>query len=162
MPDRNFNGCWHCGEQGHSRTKGRGKDARPSCAEFKALLEANNGKLPKDYEGTYEPWAKQTGKTLPKQHLEAFKETDQPSPSAQSANPESASGKDEGFPELSQLKALLQFGLFKKPAVSTKNSFEAVAPNEHEACDDLESEFAALDDQDNAEELILDALKAMP
>ena len=63
MPDKNFSGCWHCGEKGHSRTRGRGKERRAECPAFAKLLKEDNG-LPKDYQGAYERWASKAGKTV--------------------------------------------------------------------------------------------------
>ena len=51
--DPKFEGCWHCKGQGHSRR---------ACPDFKAILKANGGKLPKGYEGAYEKWKKTTKK----------------------------------------------------------------------------------------------------
>ena len=45
IPSPKFAGCWCCGEEGHSRQ---------NCKKFKAIKDANGGKVPKDYEGAYE------------------------------------------------------------------------------------------------------------
>ena len=65
MPDKNFNGCWHCGEKGHSRTKGRGKDRKPDCPAFAKLIK-EKGSLPDNYEGAYEKCARKMGKQVGK------------------------------------------------------------------------------------------------
>ena len=46
MPDRSFKGCWHCGEEGHSRTTGRGKHRKPQCPKLKEYLQTHGSKLP--------------------------------------------------------------------------------------------------------------------
>ena len=45
LPDNKWGGgCWHCGQQGHSRKQ---------CDKFKKLIREHKG-LPKEYEGEYE------------------------------------------------------------------------------------------------------------
>ena len=49
-PDPTFKGCWHCG--------GDHAGGRRQCPEFKAMLAANNNKIPDNYEGAYEKHVK--------------------------------------------------------------------------------------------------------
>ena len=51
IPSSKFSGCWCCGKSGHSR-----KD----CPVFIEIKRKNGGKVPKDYEGSYEK-AKKSG-----------------------------------------------------------------------------------------------------
>ena len=50
MPDRTFERCWHCGEEGHSRTPGESKSRKAQCHACTILLTEHNG-LPTDYQG---------------------------------------------------------------------------------------------------------------
>ena len=45
--DQRFKGCWHCGDEGHPKTK---------CNEFLDILKNNGGKLPSGYMGKYAKW----------------------------------------------------------------------------------------------------------
>ena len=49
IPSPKFNGCWCCGEEGHSRQK---------CPKFLAIKAKNGGRVPADYEGAYEKHVK--------------------------------------------------------------------------------------------------------
>ena len=55
LPNPKFDGCWCCGEKGHSRS---------SCKEFARIRAANGGKVPKDYKGAYEKHMEKSGKTV--------------------------------------------------------------------------------------------------
>ena len=55
LPNPKFDGCWCCGEKGHSRGQ---------CKEFKRIRDANGGKVPKDYKGAYEKHMEKSGKTI--------------------------------------------------------------------------------------------------
>ena len=52
-PDPSFKGCWHCG--------GSHPGGRRTCPSFQAILKANGGKLPSNYEGAYEKHLKAKG-----------------------------------------------------------------------------------------------------
>ena len=52
--------CYHCGEKGHSRTKGKLGKNKP-CPAFAKLLRDNGDKLPSGYKGAFE------------KHVEAYK-----------------------------------------------------------------------------------------
>ena len=58
VPNPRFEGCWCCGEKGHSRQ---------DCSKFKAIKAANGGKFPQGYEGAYE---KSMKKTRASRHME--------------------------------------------------------------------------------------------
>ena len=55
LPNPKFEGCWCCGEKGHSRAQ---------CKEFQRVRAANGGKVPRDYEGAYEKHMKKSGKQI--------------------------------------------------------------------------------------------------
>ena len=55
LPNPKFDGCWCCGEKGHSRGQ---------CKEFKRIRDANGGKVPRDYKGAYEKHMEKSGKTI--------------------------------------------------------------------------------------------------
>ena len=56
VPSATFKGCWCCGEEGH---------AHKDCKKFKAIRDANGGKVPKDYVGAYERSLKDKPKNTP-------------------------------------------------------------------------------------------------
>ena len=53
IPSPKFAGCCCCGDQDHSRQK---------CRKIQAIKDANNGKVPNDYEGAYETSMKKASK----------------------------------------------------------------------------------------------------
>ena len=97
MPDKRFKGCWHCGAEGHSRTKVRGKDKQPECPTFKALLKENDGKLPDKYAGAYEEWAKKHNISVPRLHKGLL-----------AADPNADQGNDE-HEEATLIRKMLNF-----------------------------------------------------
>ena len=109
-PDASFKGCWHCGKPGHSRTKGRGKDRKPDCPEFKALIAKYNG-LPKDYEGAYEAWAKKQGLDPQTVHLKALIKPDGDEDGA-------VDELREAQEEINAIREALQFGCFDQLALA--------------------------------------------
>ena len=48
-----FNGCWHCGEKGHSRKANPSKGIA-GCPKFEKLKAQNGGNVPAGYKGAYE------------------------------------------------------------------------------------------------------------
>ena len=48
-----FNGCWHCGEKGHSRKPNPAKGIT-GCPKFKKLKQQHGGGPPQGYKGAYE------------------------------------------------------------------------------------------------------------
>ena len=48
-----FNGCWHCGEKGHSRKPNPAKGIA-GCPKFEKLKSQNGGSPPAGYKGAYE------------------------------------------------------------------------------------------------------------
>ena len=54
---RLFSGCYHCGEQGHSRTP-NAKLGLKGCEKYEALKKSHGG-VPKDYEGALERFIKE-------------------------------------------------------------------------------------------------------
>ena len=105
-PDAKFEGCWHCGQKGHSRTTGRGKDRRPQCEAFAKLIKENNG-LPKDCEGAYEKWAKKHNKKFGKPTISQLvvDELKQPRPEQPPSDATKAA----------HMKSILCFALSTKP-----------------------------------------------
>ena len=54
LPNPKFDGCWCCGEKGHSRAQ---------CKEFARIRAANGGKIPRDYKGAYEKHVEKLAKS---------------------------------------------------------------------------------------------------
>ena len=54
LPNPKFEGCWCCGEKGHTRAQ---------CKEFARIKSDNGGRVPKGYKGAYEKHVEKLGKT---------------------------------------------------------------------------------------------------
>ena len=48
-----FSGCWHCGEEGHSRKENPARQIK-GCPKFETLKKKNDGRPPAGYKGAYE------------------------------------------------------------------------------------------------------------
>ena len=74
-----FAGCWHCGEEGHSRKENPARQIK-GCAKFEALKKRNDGRPPAGYKGAYEKardaaWEKFRA-TGPKKLINNLEDTD--------------------------------------------------------------------------------------
>ena len=107
-----FNGCWHCGEQGHSRKANAEKNIK-GCPKFEALKSRNQGKPPENYKGAYEKardiaWEKFRAKQPSVNHLADTEDDD-----------------DSDFDDVDES----YIGMFALTAVGTPSQKSFVDPN---------------------------------
>ena len=130
-----FSGCWHCGEEGHSRKANPARQIK-GCPKFEALKARNGGNPPVGYKGAYEKardlaWEKFRAATPRKDKVNSLEDTDDDDDS------------DIGYDDDGSMFALRSAPTALPPkSFADRNPFEDLDDEEEELSDDLIDHFS--------------------
>ena len=122
-----FKGCWHCGEENHSRKPNDAKGIK-GCPKFEALKAKHGGKLPDGYKGAYEK-----ARDAAWEKAQAAKKNKSGKVLALEADDDSEFDSDEESP-------LLRNGIFAltdQPSFSHPNPFDDLAESDDDDAEEL-------------------------